>query len=37
VLANGAYTGGLHCSILNYFDLDVPEYGDPVGGPIPGL
>ncbi len=37
VLANGAYTGSLHCSILNYFDLDVPEYGDPVGGPIPGL
>jgi hypothetical protein len=37
VAANGMPTGALHCSILNYFGVDIPEYGDPVSGPIPGL
>lgn len=37
VLANGAYTGSLHASIINYFGIEVSEYGDPAGAPIPGL
>jgi len=35
--ANGAPTGGLHCSIINRFGIDLAEYGDPVSGPIASL
>ena len=37
VLANGAPTGGLHASILNYFGVETKEHGDPAGAPIAGL
>jgi hypothetical protein len=37
VAANGAPTGALHCSIINRFGIELGEYGDPAGGPIPGL
>ena len=37
VLANGAPTGGLHCSILNYFGVETAKHGDPESGPIAGL
>lgn len=37
VSAGNRPTGALHASILNYFGLDVAEYGDPASGPIPGL
>ncbi|WP_437854971.1 DUF1552 domain-containing protein [Sorangium sp. So ce363] len=30
-------TGALHCSIINYFGVELSEYGDPAGGPIAGL
>ncbi len=30
-------TGALHSSIINYFGIEVDEYGDPASGPIPGL
>ena len=35
--AGGRPTGALHASILNYFGLDVAEYGSPASGPGPGL
>ncbi len=35
--AGGRPTGALHASILNYFGLDVAEYGSPASGPVPGL
>jgi hypothetical protein len=37
VPADGLPTGALHASIMNYYGLDVGEYGDPASGPIPGL
>lgn len=37
VKANGAPTGGLHCSIINYFGVELSKYGDPSSGPIAGL
>ncbi len=37
VMANGAPTGSLHASIINYLGGNLSEYGDPVGGPIAGL
>lgn len=37
VSADDMPTGALHASIMNYYGLDVGEYGDPASGPIPGL
>lgn len=37
VQANNAPTGGLHCSIINYFGVELSKYGDPASGPIAGL
>jgi hypothetical protein len=37
VVTAGAPTGGLHCSILNYFGIETAQHGDPVSGPIAGL
>jgi Protein of unknown function (DUF1552) len=37
VAADGMPTGALHASIMNYYGLDIAEYGDPASGPIPGL
>lgn len=37
IKANGRPTGALHCSIINYFGIELSQYGDPASGPIPGL
>jgi hypothetical protein len=37
VTAANMPTGALHSSIINYFGIEVDEYGDPASGPIPGL
>ncbi|AUX40666.1 hypothetical protein SOCE26_020670 [Sorangium cellulosum] len=37
VKSSSAPTGALHCSIINYFGIEMSEYGDPKSGPIPGL
>jgi hypothetical protein len=37
VNAGGEPTGALHASILNYFQIDTQEHGDPAAGPISGL
>ncbi|WP_437957773.1 DUF1552 domain-containing protein [Sorangium sp. So ce119] len=34
---NAPPTGALHCSIINYFGIEMAKYGDPAGGPIAGL
>lgn len=37
ISAGGQPTGALHASILNYFDIDTEEHGDPAAGPLSGL
>jgi Protein of unknown function (DUF1552) len=32
-----APTGAFHCSIINYFGLQLAQYGNPAAGPIAGL
>lgn len=35
--AGGKPTGALHASIINYFGVEVSEYGSPASGPVAGL
>jgi hypothetical protein len=35
--ATNSPTGALHASMLKYFGVDAPSYGNPAGGPIAGF
>jgi hypothetical protein len=37
IAATNMSTGALHASILKYFGVDAPSYGNPAGGPIAGF
>jgi len=37
IAATNSPTGALHASMLKYFGVDAPSYGNPAGGPIAGL
>jgi hypothetical protein len=37
IAATNSPTGALHASILKYYGIDAPSYGNPAGGPIAGF